>query len=152
MTNAEWLIGLGAKFSDLSKNEQWKDDGTCRLYIYREDEDHQGRTMIDSCSITREEAAGRDLMLVWLDRPQDFLTAKEREYLRDLIPHLPYPNKISGITKEEGIDDHYYIQFHYYESDKTIEFPTFKGSKMYRGLDPEEFYTLDELDLLPTED
>lgn len=151
MTNAEWIQSIGLKFSDLSTKEDWKRDGTCTLYIYKNTEHPTGTTMIDYCSITREEAANKDLILVWLDRQQDFLTEKERTYLKNLIPCLPHPDYLTNITKVEGEGTLCYLSFSW-DDGKTMEMPTFDRSKMYKNLEIGEPYTLDELGIFSTED
>lgn len=151
MTNAEWLLSIGSKFSDLSTSEDWRRDGTCTLYIYKDTEDHKGRTMIDCCCITREEAANKDLILIWLDRQQDFLTEKERTFLKNLIPCLPHPEKITGITKMKGDETLCYLSIAWTDG-KTMEMPTFDRNDMYKDLQIDLEYTLDELEILPMED
>ena len=72
----------------------------------------------------------------------------EKEYLSNII--MPFIDKISYIRKNTYLNNTEYIDIGYYETNKVeydIEFPLFKKGTMYKGMDADKQYTLEELGL-----
>lgn len=73
----------------------------------------------------------------------EILDKEEKEYLGNIIK--PFRKKVYGITKVT-FDDEANIVIHM--TDETnIWLPAFKKDKMYRGMEENKLYTLEELDL-----
>ena len=81
-----------------------------------------------------------------IELPSPILDEKERKYLSDVI--RPFRNKIERIIKKKSIDyeNKEYIIIHY-EQLKTMPFPYFEKSTMYKGMELNKEYTLEELGL-----
>ena len=80
---------------------------------------------------------------------KSILTKKEKEYLSAVIK--PFRDRILYIKKREVNQDEYIRVFlKYYASevdDEVILLPSFKKGTMYKGIETEEEYTLEELEL-----
>ena len=85
--------------------------------------------------------------LKWLleERKEPFLTESERQYLLAVIK--PFRTRVEYILKEENIDSH--TEFIHIElSDGDVaDFPNFKANTMYKGMEIDKSYTLEELGL-----
>ena len=78
---------------------------------------------------------------------QPILDDKEKEYLSNVIK--PFRNKVYAIAKYDDGNDYYYIQIMikqnvYFE---YINLPYFEKGRMYRGMETDKKYTLEELGL-----
>ena len=80
---------------------------------------------------------------------KSILTKKEKEYLSAVIK--PFRDRILYIKKREVNQDEYIrVVLKYYASevdDEVILLPSFKKGTMYKGIETEEEYTLEELEL-----
>ena len=72
----------------------------------------------------------------------------EKEYLSNII--TPFIDKITYIRKNTYLNNTEYIDIGYCESNKVeynIEFPLFKKGAMYKGMEANKSYTLEDLGL-----
>ena len=86
--------------------------------------------------------------IVKISKP--ILDDKEKEYLSHIIK--PFKEKIMFIRKSEYGEHKEYIDICYCEDEGTkytygIEFPSFKKGTMYKGMELDKQYTLEELGL-----
>lgn len=84
-----------------------------------------------------------------LEEVKDILDSGEKEYLSNVIK--PFKHKVKGIRKSEICDNKdnqikEYIEIHI-ENDYPINLPNFKKNTMYRNMEPNKEYTLEELGL-----
>lgn len=80
--------------------------------------------------------------------PKPILDEAEKRYLSNVIK--PFYNTVKYICKYDNGSKYQYIYIYYYELDgsgRFIEFPSFKKGTMYKGMESEKKYTLDELGL-----
>ncbi len=80
---------------------------------------------------------------------KEILNKEEKEYLKNII--APFRNKIINITKEIDNNKYEYIRIAYQEESREVicilNFPSFKAGTMYKNMEKEKQYTLEELDL-----
>lgn len=74
---------------------------------------------------------------------QEILDDKEKEYLSSVIK--PFKSEVVAIKKNEGENNREYIEIDLGGDD--ILFPYFKKGTMYRGMEVDKEYTLEELGL-----
>lgn len=81
-----------------------------------------------------------------LEEVKDILTAKEKEYLSNIIK--PFRDKVTKIEKFEDSRDRQkkYITI-YIKDDFAINLPNFKKNTMYKNMEINKVYTLEELGL-----
>lgn len=81
-----------------------------------------------------------------LEEVKDMLDSKEKEYLRNIIK--PFKNKVESIKKLEHIGDRQkeFITISI-ENDYPINLPYFKQNTMYKNMEINKEYTLEELGL-----
>lgn len=80
--------------------------------------------------------------------PKPILDDVEKEYLSNII--TPFIDKITYIRKNTYSSNTEYIDIGYCESNKVeydIEFPLFKKGAMYKGMEANKSYTLEDLGL-----
>ena len=155
MTNAEWCIKNGYKFSD--------------LWIVRDclDDDDYERTYIITISgkdlykyITTNELSYLEVMLKWLDMEYEgpILDDAEKNYLSAVI--APFRDRVQYIAKVKAdpiarlyendicvdIVNHY-IVIHFNDSSDDMNFPVFREGTMYKGMEIGHEYSLEELGL-----
>lgn len=137
MTNAEWMIKSGYKFSDLELEDRGSE-----FKIYLKDnaigQYPQGFTMYEAA-------------MKWLDmeHKEPILDDAEKKYLSAVIK--PFRNDVKYIIKIESIyrlpdDGAEYIKICMC-SDEEINLPYFRYGTMYKGMEPNRRYTLEELGL-----
>lgn len=76
------------------------------------------------------------------------LDGVEKEYLSHIIK--PFKEKITFIMKTDYDNNKEYIFIEYYEESNIkyiIEFPSFKKGTMYKGMELDKQYTLEDLEL-----
>lgn len=141
MTNAEWILHEGWKFSDLSV--QVFDIDNITIY-------HKG-FLID-----RYHVAGCrpvNALLKWLEAPhkEKILTDKEKKYLSAVIK--PFRHRIIKIWKA-GTEINEWINICVEETSRgnipytsTISLPNFPKESMYKGMKKDWNYTVEELGL-----
>lgn len=78
--------------------------------------------------------------------PKQILTDKEREYLSSVIK--PFRDKVSLISKRSN-DNGQFISIEIEEKphNNNMFFPYFEQGTMYKGMEINKYYTLEELDL-----
>lgn len=74
---------------------------------------------------------------------QEILDEAEKEYLSNVIK--PFRNKVVSISKNKCIDEDAYIVIELKEDDICL--PYFNSKSMYRGMEINKEYTLEELGL-----
>lgn len=139
MTNAEWMIKHGYKFTDL-------------LITYFENSIYKisvcGKPIAEYKAIY--EITHSEIVLKWLDMEhrEPILNDAEREYLKMVLK--PFHENVAYVEKV-----HYYsmngdtsfslaflfIKLH----DEKLKFPNFDSRKMYLGMELNKKYKLDEL-------
>ena len=133
MTNAEWMIKNGYTFSDL----HFSYDNNGDIVISLND-----KILVRGLYIHFEDALKR-----WLDMEHDekILNDAERQYLSAVI--RPFRNKVLDIRKSRLVDvNEEYISIHSIKCNFTC-LPNFKRGTMYKGMEPDHGYTLEELGL-----
>ena len=84
--------------------------------------------------------------IVKISKP--ILDGVEKEYLSHIIK--PFKEKITFIMKTDYDNNKEYIFIEYYEESNIkyiIEFPSFKKGTMYKGMELDKQYTLEDLEL-----
>ena len=83
---------------------------------------------------------------------EEILTVAERNYLSAVIK--PFRNSVKSIEKLEYISfykKYQYINIEYEEIDKSVSgslsFPVFEADSLYKGIELDKEYTLEELGL-----
>ncbi len=81
-----------------------------------------------------------------LDKVEEILDDKEKEYLRKVIK--PFIKRIKYISLENSLDEYgaVYILV-YLENDDSMTLPNFKKGTMYKNMEVKKRYTLKELEL-----
>lgn len=80
-----------------------------------------------------------------LKEVKDILTAKEKEYLSNIIK--PFRGRVTNIEKcDSGIRHVEYIAI-YIKNDAPINLPDFKKNRLYQNMETYVGYTLEELGL-----
>ena len=142
MTNAEWCIKNGYKFSD--------------LWIVRDcsDDDDYERTYIITISgkdlykyITTNELSYLEVMLKWLDmeHKEPILSDAEKQYLSAVI--RPFRNEIKSIEKYKNWSNNSECIHFYTKKGDFFYLKDFKLGTMYKGMKAGHCYTLEELGL-----
>lgn len=144
MTNAEWMINNGYKFSDLYVCKEpliYKKplkDGAWNYHI------HLLKADIDEIS---SEHTILDALTAWLDAEhvEPILDDAERQYLSAVVK--PFRCKIKGIEKQRNwSNSSERIYFHVKKGD-MFYLLDFKLGTMYKGMKLNRKYTLEELGL-----
>ena len=135
MTNAEWMIKNGYKFSDL----HFSVDSNGDIVISLND-----KILVRGLHIPFEDALKRWLDMEILRKIHDekILNDSEKKYLSAVIK--PFRDKVEYITKKPLVYKEY-IYIHIYAD--SIMLPRFKKGTMYKGMKPDHGYTLEELGL-----
>lgn len=81
-----------------------------------------------------------------LEEAKDILTTKEKEYLSNIIK--PFRDRVTKIEKFENSRDRQkeYITI-YIKNDFSINLPNFKKNTIYKNMEIDKAYTLEELGL-----
>lgn len=135
MTNAEWILKEGIPFKNI-KTIQHNPKET-RWY-----EIAVNGKVVDKIVSKLEPA---DLFRKWLDaeHKEPILDEAEREYLSAVIK--PFRDNVKLIAKADDFDKSYIFITFVNDADSTMFFPYFKKGIMYKGMEPERKYTLEEL-------
>ena len=134
MTNAEWIIKNGYKFSDL-----------CCCF-----DDITGDIIISLYGIILARGGYipfDDFLKRWLDKEHEelILSNTEKKYLSAVIK--PFRDKVDFICKVNTIKKYGYqnIVIGIGDSSTDIYLPPFKSETMYKGMKAGHEYTLEEL-------
>ena len=138
MTNAEWMIKNGYKFSDL--RHCGSDDGVVSFYLmpYGEIVGRVNRLpYFDVCGALKK----------WLDmeHKEHILNDAEKKYLSAVIK--PFRDRVIGIKKLQSAVTKRESIIILILKDGCFGLPWFDIGTMYRGMERERTYTLDELEL-----
>ena len=136
MTNAEWMIKNGYKFSDL---RCCFDSGDIVISLY------------DKILVRGGYIPFDDFLKRWLDKDhkdheeEPILNNAEKKYLSAVIK--PFRDKIDFICKVDSIAGYrsQNIVIGIADASKDIYLPPFKSETMYKGIKPGHEYTLEEL-------
>lgn len=79
-----------------------------------------------------------------VEKNKRLLTQKEKKYLENVIK--PFKDRVSGIEVNSFWYDKCWLAIHIF-NDCKIEFPLFKKGTIYRGIELDRNYTLEELGL-----
>lgn len=144
MTNAEWMIQQGYKFSDV---HVWYSCSKSDEFVVRIKE-----KKIDTFKSKLEFPETDEAFAEWLDmeHKEPILDDVERRYLADVI--RPFRSRIIWIKKayRSGNYEQIIIRMKSIVPDAIlvdIQFPFFKGNEMYKGMNLGKEYTLEELGL-----
>ena len=136
MTNAEWMIKQGKNFSEL----------TCRVnFVTDKFEICLDSKIIGEIGIS---TISRNAILVWLDMEhvEPILDDAERRYLSAVIK--PFRNDVTEIRKRSCKPYEYLrINGRFNNGVNYFFLPNFDAGTMYKGMDPDRWYTLEELGL-----
>ena len=80
--------------------------------------------------------------------PKEILDKEEKEYLENFL--RPFRNKIRWIAKYESYKNNEYIAIQV-RDERYLELPDFKFGTMYKGMELNKEYTLNELGLFEGE-
>lgn len=139
MTNAEWCIKQGYKFSDLYIYGKYNNDHNWiwHIQLFKADIDE----------ISNEDAI-IDVLTAWLDAEhvEPILDDVEKRYLSAVI--RPFSDKIYTISKMSGVNGNYeWLEFTGKDEYGIFYLPNFKAGTMYKGMKLGRKYTLEELGL-----
>ena len=135
MTNAEWMIKNGYKFSDLHLSFDSNGDIVISL---------NDKILVRGLYIPFEDALNR-----WLDMEHDekILNDAEKKYLSAVIK--PFRDKVDFICKVNTLERYGTQRIDIGFTDESIdtELPIFESGTMYKGMKLGHSYTLEELGL-----
>ena len=147
MTNAEWCIKNGYKLRDIDASR--KDDSNWEFEFKILASDHLYRKI--GQLKTYNSMYPSEAVLEWLDmeHKEQILDDSEKRYLSTVI--RPFRNKVKSITKVSDEDlggslgYHLVIRFFYEYFD--MHWPSFLKDTMYKGMEVDKEYTVEELGL-----
>lgn len=143
MTNAEWLQKSGYKLKDIRIYKNLSNDKSWNYGI---------RIAKTNLNMYVKGDGYMNALLIWLNAEHEepkvyedqILDATEKEYLGNFIK--PFRDMVYWIAKISGTSKCFIrIEFNNDGVDDRIDLPLFDGSKMYKGMEPDEIYTLEEL-------
>ena len=146
MTNAEWLQENGYKpkdiriYKNVSNDKSWNYGiriAKTNLNVYVKGNGYMDALLI----LLGAEHEERGTHVVHEDQ---ILDSAEKEYLGNFIK--PFRNMVYWIAKISGTGKCFIrIEFNNDGVDDRIDLPLFDENKMYKGMEPNEIYTLEEL-------
>jgi len=133
MTNAEWMIKNGYKFSDLLCSVDSNGDIVISL---------NDKILVRGLYIPFEDALKR-----WLDMEHDekILNDAEKKYLSAVIK--PFRDRVEFICKLNSLERYGFqcIDIRFTDESIDMELPIFESGTMYKGMEFGKEYTLEEL-------
>ena len=144
MTNAEWMIKNGYKFSDLCCCFD-SSSGDIIISLYNK---------ILVRRVRRGYISFNDFLKRWLDKEHEeesILSNAEKKYLSAVIK--PFRDQVRSITKNpktNGKGEYIVIDIGFQLENRHkffMFFPDFKSNTMYKGMELGKEYTLEELGL-----
>lgn len=141
MTNAEWMIKNGYKFSNLFVRRLSNEERN--KFVVRYNNEKIDYFELNECHISFNDSAYKK----WLDmeHKEPILDDAERRYLSAVI--RPFRSDVTGISKKKALTterEHIEISIQGYNG---ACLPWYDAGTMYRGMEPEHLYTLKELGL-----
>ena len=146
MTNAEWMIKHGYKFSDISAYGEYDNDCNFIWHI------RLSKADIEEISAEHDYA---NVITAWLDaeHKEPILDDAEREYLSAVI--RPFRDDVKFIVKYKGcFSSMAYEEIAVWYRNKmrgdvyhSFILPSFEKGTMYKGVEVNRHYTLEELGL-----
>lgn len=146
MTNAEWMIQNGMKFSKLT----WGHISGRNIVYYEPIENIAAMTEPASTTkelYSEESATPKNIILKWLDAEhiEPILDEAEKNYLSAVIK--PFRNNVTGIHKTRACNSTRCRIFISVLEHGSCELPWFDDGTMYKGMKLDREYTLEELGL-----
>ena len=137
VTNAEWMIKNGYKFYDLDCVFNRKEK-ICDIFIKH--------ACIDTVKVHKNDT-GIDTILKWLDmkHKEQILDDVEKRYLSSVI--RPFKDEIQSIEKSRNWANNSDRLYFNMKNRDIFYLPNFKLGTMYKGMEPDKEYALDELGL-----
>ena len=139
MTNAEWMLKNGMKFSRLT----WAHINGRNIVYYRKNK------YIELEIYSEKSVNPENLITKWLDmgHREQILDDAEKRYLSAVI--RPFRDRVEYIAKATvcGLEEDSYIFIHFTDASYDMDFPLLRGSNMYKCMRPCDKYTLEELGL-----
>ena len=146
MTNAEWMIQNGYKFINLRAFDA---DNANRAYkIGLRMEDYTWKWIGEVNKVYNDRSTA---VFTWLDMEhvEPILDDVERKYLSAVI--RPFRDRVQYIEKmfEDHLlgDQDCYLFIRFNDGNYDMNFPVFRESIMYKGMERYKKYTLEELGL-----
>ena len=146
MTNAEWMIQNGYKFINLRAFDA---DNANRAYkIGLRMEDYTWKWIGEVNKVYNDRSTA---VFTWLDMEhvEPILDDAEKQYLSAVIK--PFRNRVQYIEKmfEDHLlgDQDCYLFIRFNDGNYDMNFPVFRESIMYKGMERYKKYTLEELGL-----
>lgn len=139
MNNAEWMIKNGYKFKDIYISHSRLDNRIHEIYI--------GTALIDTYRV-HDEVTWCEVAMNWLDmeHKEPILDDAERRYLSAVI--RPFRNDVTEIRKTICKPYEYLrINGRFNNGINYFFLPNFDAGTMYKGMEPNRWYTLEELGL-----
>ena len=140
MTNAEWMIKNGYKFSDL----HFSVDSNGDIVISLND-----KILVRGLHIPFEDALKRWLDMEILRKIHDekILNDAEKKYLSAVIK--PFRDRVEFICKLNSLERYGFqcIDIRFTDESIDMELPIFESGTMYKGMKFAQKYTLEELGL-----
>lgn len=140
MKNAEWMIEQGMEFSKLT----WGHINGRNIVCY-----DPVKHFVEPTE-PPESANTENIILKWLDmeHKEPILDEVEKRYLKSVIK--PFRDRVKYIAKVYADTEHkteYYIFIRFTDRSHDMDFPVLHGKDMYKGMEPYDKYTLEELGL-----
>lgn len=138
MTNAEWMIKNGYKFKDIQIYKNYTDD---------ESWDYRIEIPKANVNVHVKGADRADTLLRWLaaEYVEPILDDAERRYLSAVI--RPFRDDVYAITKKTVCSDGAREYIVISARGVAIIFPSFDKNTMYKGMEVNRHYTLEDLGL-----
>lgn len=110
------------------------------------DDDEQFDIMKVQRYIKKQETENEYILKTIYERKKEILDEKEKEYLRNVIE--PFRERIKKVILKTDYDNFkYYIQIDFKLRNGLIQFPSFEKDTMYKNMELDKEYTLEELGL-----
>lgn len=140
MTNAEWMIKNGYKFSNLFVRRLSNEERN--KFVVRYNNEKIDCFELNECHISFNDSAYKK----WLDmeHKEPILDDAERKYLSAVIK--PFRNKVQNVAKFlHTANGEEYIVID--TGEENLVFPDFEANTMYKGMILRRWYTPEELGL-----
>lgn len=141
MNNAEWMRKKGYKFKDLHVYKNYTNDKSW---------DYRIKIAKTDVNVHVKGNGQLNVLMRWLDAEhvEPILDDVEKRYLSAVI--RPFKNRVDWISKvSDDVIRRYFIEICIITNgfDEYIFLPYFDGSEMYKGMESDKKYSLEELGL-----